>query len=135
MFAKNERGYKPTAINNRFWSLLILLLSVASIWRKLLKTSHTEERIVHTNWGSWKIKQIILILNPEVIDNFSMQLYIINIYQYFLFFKINISLKTCFHDWLIPVKYGTCRLHYKNPQNRNVQGVPKNMGIRYRLFK
>ena len=29
--------------------LLILLLSVASIWRKLLKTSHTEERIVHTN--------------------------------------------------------------------------------------
>ena len=36
------QGYRLTAINNRFWSLLILLLSVASVWRKLLKTSHTE---------------------------------------------------------------------------------------------
>ena len=33
VFAKNERGYRFTAINNRFWSLLILLLSVASIRR------------------------------------------------------------------------------------------------------
>ena len=32
-----------------FWSLLILLLSVASIRRKLLKTTNTEERSVHTN--------------------------------------------------------------------------------------
>ena len=42
VFAKNERGYRLTAKNNRFRSLLILLLSVASIRRKLLKTSHTE---------------------------------------------------------------------------------------------
>jgi len=35
VFAKNERGYRLTAINKRFWSLLILLLSVASIRRKL----------------------------------------------------------------------------------------------------
>ena len=42
VFAKNERGYRLTAIKKRFWSLLILLLSVASIRRKFLKTSHTE---------------------------------------------------------------------------------------------
>ena len=41
---ENERMYRLTAINNRFWSLLIFLLSVASIMRKLLKTSETEER-------------------------------------------------------------------------------------------
>jgi len=49
VFAKNVRGYKLTAKNNRFWSLLILLLSVASIRRELLKTTYTEERSVHTN--------------------------------------------------------------------------------------
>ena len=41
VFTKNERGYRFTAKNKRFWSLLILLLSVASIRRKLLKTTHT----------------------------------------------------------------------------------------------
>ena len=44
VFSKNKRGYRLTAKNKRFWSLLILLLSVASIRRKLLKTIHTEER-------------------------------------------------------------------------------------------
>ena len=42
VFAKNERGYRLNAIKKRFWSPLILLPSVASIRRKLLKTSHTE---------------------------------------------------------------------------------------------
>ena len=42
VFAKNERGYRLNVIKKRFWSLLILLLSVAFIRRKLLKTSHTE---------------------------------------------------------------------------------------------
>ena len=42
VFAKNERGYRLNAIKKRFWSLLVLLLSVASKRRKLLKTSHTE---------------------------------------------------------------------------------------------
>ena len=42
VFAKNERGYRLNAIKKRFWSLLFLLLSVASIRRNLLKTSHTE---------------------------------------------------------------------------------------------
>ena len=42
VFAKNERGYRLIVIKKRFWLLLILLLSVASIRRKLLKTSHTE---------------------------------------------------------------------------------------------
>ena len=43
------KGVQAYAIKKRFWSLLILFLSVASIWRKLLKTTHTEERSVHTN--------------------------------------------------------------------------------------
>ena len=38
VFAKNERGYKLNAIKKRFWSLLILLLSVASKRRKANKT-------------------------------------------------------------------------------------------------
>ena len=52
MLAKKELGYMLMAKDNRFWSLLILLLSVASIKRKLLKTTYTEEcreSIVHTN--------------------------------------------------------------------------------------
>jgi len=43
VLAKNERGYRLNAIKKRFWSLLILHRSVASIRRKLLKTSHTEK--------------------------------------------------------------------------------------------
>jgi len=31
VFAKNERGYRLKAKNKRFWSLLILLLSVARL--------------------------------------------------------------------------------------------------------
>ena len=49
VFAKNERGYRLNAIKKRFWSLLILLLTVASMRRKLLKTTNTEERSVLTN--------------------------------------------------------------------------------------
>ena len=49
VFAKNERGYRLNAIKKRFRSLLILLLYVASIRRKLLKTTNTEERNVLTN--------------------------------------------------------------------------------------
>ena len=47
VFAKNEKGYRRNAKKKRFRSLLILLLSVASIRRKLLKTIHTEERSAH----------------------------------------------------------------------------------------
>ena len=56
VFAKNERAYRLNAIKKRFWSLIIWLLSVASIRRKLLKTSHTEECSARTNWGSWNIR-------------------------------------------------------------------------------
>ena len=49
VFAKNERAYRLNAIKKRFRSLLILLLVVASIRRKLIKTSHTEDRSAHTN--------------------------------------------------------------------------------------
>ena len=57
LFAKNERGYRLMAKNKRFWSLIILLLSVASVRRKLLKTTYTEERNVHTNSESCNIQQ------------------------------------------------------------------------------
>ena len=46
---KCEGGKWLTAKNNRFWLLLILLLSVASIRRKLIKTTFTEAHSVHTN--------------------------------------------------------------------------------------
>ena len=82
------RWYDLTAKNKRFWSLLILLLS-ASIKRKLLKTTYTEERSVHTNSENCNIqlnrktqfnsKQIIQILQPIVIDYFSTHSYIIDI--------------------------------------------------------
>ena len=56
MFANNERGDRLNAIKTRFWSLLIL--SVASIRKKLLKTTHTEERSVHTNLERCKIQPL-----------------------------------------------------------------------------
>ena len=56
VFAKNERGYRLNAIKKRFLSLLILLLYVASIRRKLLKTTKIEERSVHTNAESCNIQ-------------------------------------------------------------------------------
>ena len=67
VFVKNERGYRLNAIKKRFWSLLILLLAVASIRRKLLKNTNTEERSVLTNSERCNIqldrKQINLISN------------------------------------------------------------------------
>ena len=47
VFAKNERVYRLTAKNYRWWSLLILRLSVASKRRNLLKTTHTEEHWIN----------------------------------------------------------------------------------------
>ena len=44
------------AKNKRFWSLLILLLSVEFKMRKLLKTTHAEERSVLTNSVSCNIQ-------------------------------------------------------------------------------
>ena len=56
--------------SNRFWSLLILLLSVASIRRELLKTTYSEECSVHTNSESCNLydsncKIINFILNKS----------------------------------------------------------------------
>ena len=48
VFAKNERGYRHTAKNKRFWSLLILLLSVVSIRRKSLKTTYMLNNVAST---------------------------------------------------------------------------------------
>ena len=47
--AKNERGCRLKSKNNRFRSLLLILpLSVASMRRKMLKTTYTEEGSVTT---------------------------------------------------------------------------------------
>ena len=81
VFTKNERGYRFTAKNRRFWSLLILLLSVASIRRKLLKTTRTEERSVYTNSERWNIqlwskkKSILFQTNHSDITNNSHRLF------------------------------------------------------------
>ena len=56
VFAKNERGYRLNAIKKRFWSLLILLLSVKPIRRKLLKTTYAEGCSVHANSESCNIR-------------------------------------------------------------------------------
>ena len=53
VFAKNERVYRLTAKNKGCLSLLILHLSVVSIReKKMLKTTHTEERSVHASSDS-----------------------------------------------------------------------------------
>ena len=58
VFAKNDLEYWLPAKNNRVWSLLILLLSVVSIRRKLLKTAYTEDRSFHINWESCNIQLV-----------------------------------------------------------------------------
>ena len=89
MFDKNEREYRLTTKINHLLSLLILRLSVASLRRKLLKTSYTEERSVHINLkvaiydsnskiNQFDFKQIIQILQPKVIEYFSMHSYIVH---------------------------------------------------------
>ena len=65
-----EKWNRFTAKDKRFWSLLILLLSVASIRRKLLKTTYTKERTFYTNSESCNLqhstrKKINLIPNKS----------------------------------------------------------------------
>ena len=58
--------------------------------RKLIKTSHTEERIAHTNWGSW---------NKSIIFR-HICIYLIFQTNFKLFFKIIFSLQHVFeHSW------------------------------------
>ena len=81
VFAKNERGYRHTATNNRFLSLLILLLSVASLRRKLLKKTCRElcsiriEKVATYDLYCKRINSISnnLFLKRSVIDYFSTQ--------------------------------------------------------------
>ena len=49
VFEENERGCRLTSKNIWWWLLLMFLLFVVSIRRKLLKTTQTEERSIHTN--------------------------------------------------------------------------------------
>jgi len=115
VFAKNERGNRLTSKNIRWWLLLFLLLSVASIRRKLLKTAYTEERSVHTNSESCNIrlgrKKINLIPNKSfsyckfATYNNRFEPFV-NIWYFIIFFKIfydpRVTFKnihSCFDDF------------------------------------
>ena len=69
---ENEIGYGLTANNNSFSSLLILLLSFASIRRKLLKTTYTEEQSIHTNSESFKNSYFLISVKMFTKSNFLM---------------------------------------------------------------
>ena len=56
VFANNERGQAYVEKYLMVIALLILFVSVASIMRKLLKTTQTEESSVHTNSESCNIQ-------------------------------------------------------------------------------
>ena len=122
MFAKSERGYRLTEKNKRFWSLLILLFSVASIRRKLWRTQcpykfrkiQHSTRIVKYQFNS---KKIIQILQPTEINYFSTHSYIVNISKYFgplkkkKIFRWRWILK---HSW----KIWKCRLHHQRSSKK-----------------
>ena len=76
VFAKNKRGYRLTSNWIWWWLLLTLLLSVESIRRKGLKTTHTEECRTHRNSKSC----IISIGNNSI-------KYKVNIYIFILPFR------------------------------------------------
>jgi len=91
------------AKNKRFWSLLILLVYVAPMRWKLLKrlmpknlASMQIQKVTAFNPDhkkyKFKSKQIIEILQPIIIDNFSTHSYIIDISEYLLFFYYQITI-------------------------------------------
>ena len=80
VFAKNERGYRLTTNNKRFWSLLILLLLKIELnWKKRLipknaaSTQIQKVAIINPDRKNnhFNSKQIIKILQPIIIDFFS----------------------------------------------------------------
>ena len=86
---ENEGGYRLTVKNKRFWSLLILLLSVASIRGKLLKT---EERYsVHLNSESCNIR-----LHPRLTRVSSIRFLLFEINRVlFYIFQQSFNLRIC----------------------------------------
>ena len=103
-------GNRFPAKNNRFWSLPILL--VASIRRKLVKTTYTEKHSVHTNsvscnlYDSYRkminlnLKHLNQILQPKIIDYFSMNSY--HIHNIFNVFFYTMHLKRLFSARSLP---------------------------------
>ena len=123
-FVKNERGYRLTSKNYRFWSLLIFLLSVASIRRKVLKTTSTEENIAYIQIQKVAIydlyRKIINLISNKSFRYYTTYSHRLSfatfVYSWFfiicliLFFKIIFSLHLVFeHSW----KIWKCRLHYQ----------------------
>ena len=64
VFAKNERRYKLTAKNKRFWSLLLF---VASIRKKLLKMTYTEEPCVQCPYKFRKLEHSTRIVKKLIL--------------------------------------------------------------------
>ncbi len=100
MLAKNERGYRLNAIKKHFLSLLILLLSVASIRRKWLKMTHTAQPCtVYFLWSKsyfWKnlfLFRVFLIMDTtflyfsELLKNLSQRnIIFLKIQKYYAIF-------------------------------------------------
>ena len=135
VFTKYERGYIFTAKNKRFWSLLILLLSVASIKRKLIK------RLILKNVASIQIQKVAIFNSDrkksKLIPNKSFIYYnhtIINFFGtivnswhfiiiFILFFLSIFRLQLVFAAGAgfsnIPGKYENVVFIIKNPRNMN----------------
>ena len=85
---------------------------------KLRKLEHTTYIVKKSNQYQTNNLDIKSYSHRSFFDAFVYSWYFI-IFLTFCFFKINVSLTTCFHDWRIPWKYENCRLHYQNPRNGN----------------
>ena len=103
MFGKNEREYRLAAINNCFWLLLIILLSIVSILRKLLKTYHTEEHRFLSNSESCNIW--LGSLKNQFNSKQSFQIFFIYSLYFIIFFPFNDlrvtyeNMHSCFEDF------------------------------------
>ena len=75
---------------NHFWSLQILMLSVASIRRKLLKRTYTEEQSVHMKSESFYIR-LESQKNPFNVLNFKHIIYILQSIVVYYFFNTFIN--------------------------------------------
>ena len=102
MFSKNEGGDRLTAKNNRFRSLLIWLLSVASISRKFLKTIHTDEHSVHANSDSFFSTHSYLVVISFYFYDLILHLFL---FQGFLTMKTTFSCFPVMFKNPAPAKY------------------------------
>ena len=104
---KNEKGpIQVTAKNKRFWSLLILILSVASIRRKLLNTTHAEETEINISKSNSRIIKIKNIMKFDLYTNASKisRWLLVVISEWFVWNSI---------DFFITIRFECCRAGLK----------------------